>query len=276
MQQFEHSSKGKTFSKPYQVIVVENLRLNHSLNNITMAVNKALKKRLLEKQKKLKERASGSRWRTIKEGTLRARPLPVVEGQDWSIEVQLSPFNKDVNFISPSTFGMPCAWKEMYDRLANSKDEADRKFAKTKMQLRKKVLMPHLFFKDIKGEEEDGSGLLQLTPNQVVELIDLYCDEDEAGDFTDPDTGYDIKYSRTGSGKNDTEYSQRPCKSTKLPKKYRKPIDLEQMIKDMLPSYKETKRMVEAFLNTRNDDEPDEQDEAPRKKKKKKKNRDLE
>jgi len=236
----------------------------------------SMKERLLEKQRKLREKRGGL-WRTIKEGTLRARPLPIKEGQEFSFEVFIIWANKDIMFISPSSIGEKCAWKEKYDELMASSDEAERKFAKSKMYMRKKSLMPHLFYSDPKGKIEDGTGLLLLSPNQTAELIDLWMD-DEAGDFTDPIHGYDIKYKRVGSGKMDTEYTQSRCNPTKLPKEHREPIDLEKMIRDMIPSYKQTKKYVEQFLalGMETDEDEDETRSSKKKdKKKKKKSRDL-
>ena len=64
-------------------------------------------------------------------------------------------------------------------------------------------------------------------------------DEDEAGDMTDPRTGYDIKIIRSGSGKNDTTYSARACKPTKLDKKYSGNVDLESIVRSQIKDYDE-------------------------------------
>ena len=43
-------------------------------------------------------------------------------------------------------------------------------------------------------------------------LMALRLDEDSGGDFTHPDTGFDITIERKGTGKMDTEYTVRPAR----------------------------------------------------------------
>ena len=69
-------------------------------------------------------------------------------------------------------------------------------------------------------------------------------DEDEAGDMTDPRTGYDIKIIRSGSGKNDTTYSARACKPTKLDKKYSGNVDLESIVRSQIKDYDELEEIT--------------------------------
>ena len=88
-----------------------------------------------------------------------------------------------------------------------------------------------------------------LIPRSVYQdIIDLYLDEDEAGDMTDPRTGYDIKIIRSGSGKNDTTYSARASKPTKLDKKYSGNVDLESIVRSQIKDYDELIIELEKFL----------------------------
>ena len=102
-----------------------------------------------------------------------------------------------------------------------------------------------------------------MVPRSVYQdIIDLYLDEEDWGDMTDPVEGYDIKITRTGTGKNDTSYSVSPCQKTKLDKKYRGEVDLEKAIRANILSYDELEEKLASFLNEGDDDE----DERPRKK----------
>lgn len=104
----------------------------------------------------------------------------------------------------------------------------------------------------IRGEKlirEVGPRLILLTNGTYSNLLELWLDDDEAGDFTDPLNGYDIKYKRTGTGLLDTEYKVLKCKESKLPKPYRNEIyDPEKMLREVMPSYEETLEMVEKVL----------------------------
>lgn len=89
-----------------------------------------------------------------------------------------------------------------------------------------------------------------MVPRSVYQdIIDLYLDEEDWGDMTDPVEGYDIKITRTGTGKNDTSYSVSPCQKTKLDKKYRGEVDLEKAIRANILPYRRTRREVGFFLN---------------------------
>ena len=130
--------------------------------------------------------------------------------------------------------------------------------------------MGGLVYADEKGTkfDYDGQDKGVLVPRSVYQdIIDLYLDEDEAGDMTDPKNGYDIKIIRSGSGKMDTTYSARACKPTKLDKKYQGTVDLEGIVRSQIKSYDELEEMLAKFLN---EDHGDDDDDAPKKKKKKK------
>jgi hypothetical protein len=213
------------------------------------------------------------------------RHMPAEEEKDWSLEAVVFFLGKEIGYVvSPHTFGEKCAIMNAYNELVGSKKESDRKFAKT-FKPNKKFFVASGKYEDEKGKEPiytgDNNGIkpCMLAPGQYQDLLDLFLDEDEAGDFTHPDEGYDIKYRRTGKGMLDTEYSLIACKSTPLAKKWRKmiPVDIEQMVRDITPSYKETKALLEQFMNLDPEEDTktskkkksrDDDDEKPKKKRK--------
>lgn len=234
----------------------------------TKTKKKSLKDRLKAKREELKRKSQGGKiLRQKEEGTLRVRVLPVGEDNDFAIETTEFFLNRDLGgCISPQTFDEPCAIMEAYHELKNSGDDDDKDIAKTLVP-RNKYLLPVLVYKDLKGKkinEEDSGKLLSIGRKLYQSILDLYLDEDEWGDMTDPKKGYDLKVTRTGTGKNDTSYDIQPCKNTPIDKKWAKPVDLEALVKEETATYEETAELVEKFLNIKADD-----DDKPKKKGKK-------
>jgi len=231
---------------------------------------KSLKQRLKEQKEELKRRGSGSNiFRQKDEGTLRVRILPVGEGNDFAKEITqfwLGDTLKGV--ISPETFNESCAIYEKYNELKNSKDDVDLEIAK-KIVPRRKFVIPVLVYTDDKGKKvntDDSGKLLQISNGLYQEIIDLYLDEDDWGDMTDPSKGYDLKITREGKGKTDTNYSVMPCKNSSLPKEFRKLISLDELIREEVDTYDQTQEKLEQFLGTAFTEE--EEEDAPKKKKK--------
>ena len=162
---------------------------------------------------------------------------------------------------------------EKYNEMKESKDEDDRGLAKN-FSPKKRYVIPHIRFKDEKGKDIDheaGAKLALLTSNQYQDVIDTYLDE-EYGDFTDEKDGYDIKYVRTGTGQFDTKYTLRPCKCTKLPKKFRgKLYNPEEMLRKVVPTYSETEDQISSYLGI--DKEGKKKSKKKKSKKGKKKNK---
>lgn len=238
-----------------------------------MAKKSNLKERLAQKKQDIKDKNKGFQYYMVKEGTSRFRILPVGEERDWSIEATCFFLGKELGLVvSPHTFGEKCALMEAHNLLSNSKKESEREVAK-RLKPSKKFFMPAIKYKDEKGGEVEDGGpkLLMLAPGVTSELIELYLDDNEAGDFTDVENGYDVKITRTGKGKMDTEYGSRPCKPTRLSKKFSKNIyDPEAMLREITPNYKETKNKLEKFLNLPPEEDDDSRSSSrPAKKKKK-------
>ncbi len=230
-----------------------------------MAVKKSRADRLRKKKAELKSKGGKGNITFIKEGTIRARVLPVSEEDDFVIEVTQFYLGPDIKGVfSPQTFGEPCAIMEKYNSLKESGDPDDKELAK-KFSPKKKFLVPVIIMDD-RGKSVDGEKgitLLQLTNGLYQELIDLYLDEDEWGDMTDPEDGYDIKFTRTGTTMTDTEYSLKPCKNTTIAKGFEKEVDAEKMVTEIIPTYEETQQKIAQYLN-----EDVSEDEAPVRKKK--------
>jgi len=167
--------------------------------------------------------------------------------------------------VSPSTFNQPCAILESYDELSKSSDDDDKELA-GKFAPRKKYLAYCVFYKDDRGKEVDENNspkFLLITSGVYQDILELYLDDDEWGDMTDPVDGYDIKVTRAGSGKLDTVYSVKPCKPTPTPKEFKGTYDMEAVVGDIIPDYDTTKGYIEKFLGI----DPDDDDEpAPAKK----------
>ena len=227
---------------------------------------KSLRDRLVKRKEELLKRGSGgAAFFFFKEGTHRMRLVPVASEKEFAIEATYFYLKGDIKgVVSPITFGEPCAIMEAYTRLKNSKNEDDRELAK-ELAPKKRFFALHYKYKDEKGKQvdtESGVRLAILTNQLYQDLIDLYLDE-EAGDMTDPDKGYDVKYKRTGSGQFDTEYSVLRCNPTPIYKKYRGKIyNPEIELRKVIPTYEKTQEMVESVLGT---------SITPKKKKKKKK-----
>ena len=228
------------------------------------------REKMLARKKDLEKRGGGGGMIYPKEGTIRVRIKSRGADEELGIEViqfYLGP--KDGGIISPATFDEPCPFMEKYQELKNSKDEDDKELAKTLVPRRRYVIGGPVYA-DEKGTKFDyeckDKGVL--VPRSVYQdIIDVYLDEDEAGDMTDPRNGYDIKIIRSGSGKLDTTYSARACKPTKLDKKYQGNVDLEGIVRSQIKSYDELEEMLAKFLN---EDHGDDDEDAPKKKKKKK------
>jgi hypothetical protein len=241
----------------------------------TTKKKKSLKDRLIEQKAEMAKKGKGGFIQKQKdEGTLRMRILPTGEENDIAFEITyfyLGNSKELGTVVSPATFGEPCALMEEFQKLKKSKDEDDMELAKKLMPKSAFVIVP-LIYKDGKGKgiDEQMSGKpFQITNTVYNQIIDLYLDEDEWGDMTDPKKGYDIKVTRTGKGMNDTKYSVSACKNTPLPAEYRKTvIDLESVIKEKTATYEETLAKLEAFMGASPDD--DDEDDRPRKSKKSK------
>jgi hypothetical protein len=236
---------------------------------------KNLKERLRERQKSLKSKGNGKVLFQKADEELRVRLLSAGEEQEFIKEVVQFYLGGDIKGVySPMTFDEPCAIYEKYEELKKSKDPDDKELAKD-LSPKKKYMAAVLVCNDGKGKEYDPEPkLIQLAQSQYSEIIDLYLDEEEWGDMTDLDEGYDLKLKRTGSGKNDTEYTVKPCQKKAIPKNCRpkEDIDIEALVKEVIPTYEKTQEYIEQYLGGKeeSEDTEEEDDDMGSKKKDKK------
>ena len=221
-----------------------------------------LKKRLEEQKAK---RQSGAIYFIKPDTEVRIRILNMGEEEEFIKEVTQFYLGSDIKgVISPITFGEPCGIQEGYDELKNSDDDDDKEIA-NKFVPRLKYLPFCAIYKDLKGKEVDerlSPKFVLLAAGTYQDILEKYLDEDEWGDMTDPEDGYDIKIKRVGSGKTDTEYTVTPCKNTRAPKGFRKSYNLDEEVRKILPTYEQTKAFLDQFLGL------DPEEDEPKKKKK--------
>lgn len=236
-------------------------------NEKKKSTGSSTREKMLARKKKLEEKGSGNGLIFPKEGTLRMRIKSPGDDQELGMEVVQFYIPGVGGVISPATFDEPCPFMEKYEELKQSKDEDDKELAK-RLIPRRRYVIGGIIYKDDKGNGVDYEGQnrgVLIAGAVYQDIIDLYLDEDEAGDMTDPVTGYDIKITRSGSGKFDTTYSVRQCKPSKLDKKYRSDLDLEKIVRDQIKPYDELEEELNKFLNEAPNDE---EDDAPNKNKK--------
>ena len=237
-------------------------------------MGKSVRERLQQQREDLKKSGGGDfNYFIFKEGTARHRiPLcgPKGEEADFAKEIVYFYLGQDIKgVVSPATFGEKCAIQEAYDELHKSDDEADKELAQ-KFAPRRRFLAPMIKY-DGKEVDDIGMKLGLLTSGQYQTLIDLWLDEEDWGDFTQPDTGYDLKFGRTGSGKLDTVYTVTACPKSKTPKAYAKEVvDVEEMVREIIPSYEETQDLIKQYLKMDLDE-----DKPKKEKKKGKKNKGI-
>lgn len=223
------------------------------------------KEKMMARKKKIAERGKGGVV-FLKEGTTRVRLKSPGPTEEIAIEVIQFYLGKLGSVYSPATFGEPCALMEKYEELKKSDDEDDILMAKKLVPKRKYIVVGDIYA-DSKGKEVDKKDAAILIASGLYnDIIELYLDEDEWGDMTDLDEGYDLKLIRSGKGQMDTSYSVTPCSKSKIKdKERRKPIDMEEIVRGIIASYEETEEKLKEFLSGGIDDDDD---DRPKKNKK--------
>lgn len=228
--------------------------------------------KMLARKKQLESKGSGNGFVFCKDGTTRIRMKSPGDDQELGCEIITFFLSKELGSVySPATFGEPCPFMEKYLELKNSSDPDDKELAKNFIPKRR-YAVGGIVYTDDKGSTPDyqGQDKVIIIPRGVYQdIIELYLDEDEYGDMTDPISGYDIKITRTGSGQFDTTYSARACKPTKLDKSLRGNVDLEKLIRDQIKPYDELGDLLNKYLNE-SPEEDDEEEVKPKKSKDKK------
>jgi hypothetical protein len=220
------------------------------------ALKERLKKRLEEEKNK---RTAGDIFFQKPNTTVRIRILDMGEENEFIQEVTQFYLGSEIKgVLSPATFNEPCAISETYEELKNSKDDEERELA-AKFSPRSRYLAYCAFYKDKDGKELDENlspKFMLLSSGVYQKILELYLDENEWGDMTDPEEGYDLKIIRTGSGKTDTDYDCTPCKPTRSPRIFRKKVyDLVEEVRKIMPNYDKTKSLLEQYLGADPEDE---------------------
>ena len=229
------------------------------------------KEKMIARKKQLESKSNQNGFVYTKEGTLRIRIKSPGDDQELGIEL-IYFYLPSGSVYSPATFDEPCPFMEKYKELKESSNDDDKALAKLLVPKRKYVV-GGIVYADEKGKSVDYNGQDKgiLIPRQVYQdIVDLYLDEDEAGDMTDPINGYDIKIIRSGSGKFDTTYSARQCQRSKLDPKYRGTVNLEGIVRSQIKSYDELEELLDDFLKEDHTEELENEENAPSIKKDKK------
>nr|DAD91543.1 MAG TPA: ssDNA-binding protein [Myoviridae sp. ctx322] len=238
------------------------------------------REKMLQRKKELSSKSKNLGIIFPKEGTMRVRLIN--QGPDKELGMEIIQFylgSQVGGIISPATFDEPCPFMDKYKELKNSDDEEDQQLAK-QLVPRRRYIIGGTLYKDEKGREVDTENVCKpiLIPGSVYQdIIDLYLDEDDWGDMSDPEDGYDIKITRSGKGRMDTTYSVNPCPKTgkKLDPKYVKEMDLEANIRSLVKPYDELEKLLNNYLHGGIQQETGSDiEEAFSEKKKKKKNKD--
>lgn len=231
------------------------------------------RERMMQRKRDFENRGKSSGILFPKEGTMRVRLVSQGPDEELGMEVIQFYLGQSIgSIISPATFDEPCPFMEKYQELKNSDDPDDQELA-GKLVPKRRYIIGGTVYKDEKGKEVDTDKIckpIQIPQSVYQDIIDLYLDEDDWGDMTDPEDGYDIKISRSGSGKNDTTYSVTACpKRGKINPKYIKQINLEEIIRNQMKSYDELEDILAKFLNEDFDSEEDTSPSSSKKEKKK-------
>lgn len=232
----------------------------------------SVREKMLARKKQLESKGNGSGLVYPKEGVTRVRLKSPGMDQEIAIEIIHFYLGGDMgSVISPATFDEPCPFMEKYKELKESDDDDDKELAK-KLVPKRKYIVGGILYKDEKGKEVDPDRVdkgIMIARGVYQDIIELFLDEDEWGDMTDSKEGYDIKITRSGKGKNDTEYTVSPCQRKPLDKKYQGYIDLEKIVRGQIPTYDDLTSTLNKFLKVSSDDEDEDEDEAPKSKFKK-------
>lgn len=218
-------------------------------------ISKELKDKLKKKRNELGASSKKKDILFVEEGTIRVRVLKTKQNE---IAAEVSHiFMSKGDVYSASTLGEPCYAMEKYNELKKSKDDEDQELA-SKIYPKKVYLLPVVVYEDGKGkkiDKEKSGKLLKITKGVYESIIDLYLDS-EWGDMTDPKEGFDIKITRKGKGKTDTEYTLAPCQPTPLDKEWaKKEIDLDKAIRTLFEPYDVVKEKIDSFLGLDDDDD---------------------
>lgn len=169
-----------------------------------------------EKELEDLEKSGGAEFMKLGVGKNIVRFLPPALGKKSPFRVIHEHFIKrphgDVRFTCPRMeVKKPCIVCAKADKLKATGQDSDFELAKDLFPKRR-------VYANVIDRAHPDSGPKVLAFGKMIheDLIKLRKNEDWGGDFTHPETGFDVVIERKGSGKNDTEYTVSPRKQTKL------------------------------------------------------------
>lgn len=226
--------------------------------------------KMLKRKQELASRGSKGELQFIKEGTTRLRLKSQGDDRELGLEIVQFYLGGDIGgVISPATFDEPCPLMEKYISLKDSRKESDKNLA-AKLVPKRRFIIGGCGYKDEKGKEADPDKIDKawlVTRSIYQDITDLYLDEDEWGDMTDAEEGYDLKITRSGKGMTDTSYSVTPCSKKPLLKAFSKNpyIDLEAIVRGQIKSYEDIEEILDTFLSSGGGLDEDDDDDTPKK-----------
>lgn len=154
-------------------------------------------------------------WMKIRVGKNVVRFLPAPVGRKPFVlvkEHQLNINNTFINFACPKQMGKkPCPVCKKIDQMKSTGNPAD--FERAKEWFPRKRIYSYCIDRN---EPEVGPKLYAFGRKIWEQLKELREDEDFGGDFTHPESGFDVVVKRKGTTKNDTAYSCRATRQSAL------------------------------------------------------------
>jgi hypothetical protein len=167
-----------------------------------------------EEQEQVGKGAGG--FMKLEQGNNRVRFLPPPVGKRTPFVLVQQHFVQMPVMSAPASFNCPramaserCPVCDRADKLKASGNPADFDEAKK--------LFPRLrVFANVIDRKHPEQGPQVLAYGKMVheKLVKLRTDEDAGGDFTHPESGFDIIIERSGSGQLDTKYEVRPARQS--------------------------------------------------------------
>lgn len=130
----------------------------------------------------------------------------------WTHYVHIPGKQEPVSFACPrSQANAPCPVCQKIDALKATGNPADYDRAKDLFAQRR-------VYANVINRTKPDLGVVVLPFGKKIHerLIEIRQNPDIGGDFTNPETGFDIVISRVGTGKKDTRYSADPARTTPL------------------------------------------------------------
>jgi len=191
-------------------------------------------------------------WRPKEEGEYRIRVIPWKNNEGQPFKEKWFYYNIGENFgiLAPTQFQKPDPVQELINKLHSTNKKEDKDVAKLlypKMRAYAAVT--------IRGQEDQGVYVWAFGKEIYERLLGFFMDED-TGDYTDPEEGFDLKVKLTKSAKKkflDTTVDVAK-KQSKLHTDSEKALELINNVPDLddyfkLQTYDEIKGKLDAWVN---------------------------